>query len=29
VQATVRDVHGVDLAFEIVFLGDWTGWPWP
>ena len=29
VQATVRDVHGIDLAFEIVFLGDWTGWPWP
>jgi UDP-N-acetylmuramate dehydrogenase len=29
VQATVREVHGVDLAFEIVFLGDWAGWPWP
>ena len=29
----VRDVvareHGVDLAFEIEFLGDWEGWPWP
>jgi UDP-N-acetylmuramate dehydrogenase len=29
VQAKVRDVHGIDLAFEIVFLGDWAGWPWP
>ena len=21
--------HKVELAFEIVFLGDWTDWPWP
>ena len=19
---------GVELAFEIEFLGDWAGWPW-
>ena len=28
----VRDViaerHGVELVFEIEFLGDWEGWPW-
>ena len=29
VQAVVAQRHGVDLAFEIVFLGDWDGWPWP
>ena len=23
----VRDRHGVDLAFEIEFAGDWSGWP--
>ena len=26
VQAEVRARHGVDLEFEIQFLGDWTGW---
>jgi UDP-N-acetylmuramate dehydrogenase len=29
VRAVVAERHGVDLAFEIVFLGDWDGWPWP
>lgn len=28
VRATVRDSTGVDLQPEIVFAGDWTGWPW-
>ena len=23
-----RERHGVELVFEIVFLGDWDGWPW-
>ena len=23
----VRARHGVDLAFEIEFAGDWSGWP--
>ncbi len=27
VRAQVRDRHGVDLAFEIEFAGDWSGWP--
>ncbi len=26
VRATVERVTGVRLAFEIVFLGDWSGW---
>jgi UDP-N-acetylmuramate dehydrogenase len=29
VRAIVAERHGVDLAFEIEFLGDWDGWPWP
>ncbi len=24
----VLDRHGVDLVPEIVFVGDWAGWPW-
>jgi UDP-N-acetylmuramate dehydrogenase len=26
VQATVRRERGVELVFEIVFAGDWSGW---
>ena len=29
VQAVILERHGVQLAFEIEFLGDWEGWPWP
>jgi UDP-N-acetylmuramate dehydrogenase len=29
VRAVVAERHGVELAFEIEFLGDWDGWPWP
>ena len=29
VQAVVLERHGIALAFEIEFLGDWEGWPWP
>ena len=29
VRDVVAERHGVDLAFEIEFLGDWDGWPWP
>ena len=29
VRAEVAERHGVELAFEIEFLGDWEGWPWP
>ena len=25
-RAEVLDRHGVDLAFEVEFVGDWTGW---
>jgi UDP-N-acetylmuramate dehydrogenase len=28
VRAVVAERHGVELAFEIEFLGDWEGWPW-
>ena len=28
VQARVRDHAGVELVPEIVFVGDWDGWPW-
>jgi UDP-N-acetylmuramate dehydrogenase len=29
VRDEVERVHGIRLEYEIVFLGDWTGWPWP
>jgi UDP-N-acetylmuramate dehydrogenase len=29
VRATIADAAGIDLVPEIVFLGDWDGWPWP
>ena len=29
VRATVAERFGVELEPEIVFVGDWTGWPWP
>jgi UDP-N-acetylmuramate dehydrogenase len=29
VRATIRQTSGIDLVPEIVFLGDWDGWPWP
>ena len=24
----IAERHGVELVFEIEFLGDWEGWPW-
>jgi UDP-N-acetylmuramate dehydrogenase len=29
VRDEVERVHGIRLDYEIVFLGDWAGWPWP
>jgi UDP-N-acetylmuramate dehydrogenase len=29
VRATIAETVGIDLVPEIVFLGDWDGWPWP
>jgi UDP-N-acetylmuramate dehydrogenase len=29
VRATVAERTGVELVYEIEFLGDWEGWPWP
>jgi UDP-N-acetylmuramate dehydrogenase len=29
VRATVLESSGVDLVPEIVFVGEWAGWPWP
>ena len=28
VREVVARVHGVELVYEIVFVGDWDGWPW-
>jgi UDP-N-acetylmuramate dehydrogenase len=28
VRDVVAERHGVELVFEIEFLGDWEGWPW-
>jgi len=28
VHAAVFDTTGTDLVPEVVFLGDWEGWPW-
>ena len=29
VRARIVERDGIDLVPEIVFVGDWTGWPWP
>jgi len=29
VRGTVLESSGMDLVPEIVFVGDWAGWPWP
>lgn len=29
VRSTVEATHGIRLGYEIVFVGDWAGWPWP
>jgi UDP-N-acetylmuramate dehydrogenase len=29
VRATVLERTGISLAYEIVFVGDWSGWPVP
>ena len=29
VRTMILAANGVDLTPEIVFVGDWTGWPWP
>lgn len=27
-HATIQAIDGIDLVFEIEFVGDWSGWPW-
>jgi UDP-N-acetylmuramate dehydrogenase len=29
IRATIQATDGIDLRFEVEFVGDWTGWPWP
>jgi len=29
VRAAVLESAGVELVPEVVFVGDWAGWPWP
>ncbi len=29
VRATILASDGVELEFELEFVGDWSGWPWP
>lgn len=29
VREVVAERHGVELGYEIAFVGDWEGWPWP
>jgi len=29
VRTVVAEAAGVGLAYEIEFIGDWEGWPWP
>ena len=29
VRAVVAETAGVELIYEIEFVGDWDGWPWP
>ena len=26
VRARVHEAHGIELRFEIEFVGDWAGW---
>ena len=29
VRATIQARDGIDLRYEVEFVGDWSGWPWP
>jgi UDP-N-acetylmuramate dehydrogenase len=29
VRASVAATTGIELTYEIEFVGDWEGWPWP
>jgi UDP-N-acetylmuramate dehydrogenase len=29
VRTVVAERSGVELVFEVAFVGDWEGWPWP
>jgi hypothetical protein len=29
VRAEVLTRSGIELEFEVEFLGEWDGWPWP
>jgi UDP-N-acetylmuramate dehydrogenase len=29
VRTVIAERRGIELAFEIEFIGDWEGWPWP
>ena len=29
VRAVVAERTGVELVYEVEFVGDWEGWPWP
>ena len=29
VRAVVADNVGIELAYEVEYVGDWDGWPWP
>ena len=29
VRDVVAGMSGVELVYEIEFVGDWEGWPWP
>lgn len=29
VRATIQARTGIELEYEIEFVGDWAGWPWP
>jgi UDP-N-acetylmuramate dehydrogenase len=29
VREVIAKTSGVELVYEIEFVGDWEGWPWP
>ncbi len=29
VRSVVASTTGIELAYEVEFVGDWEGWPWP
>jgi UDP-N-acetylmuramate dehydrogenase len=29
IRGVIAETTGVELVYEVEFVGDWEGWPWP